>query len=177
MPAAEREYDATGKIYSTAGCVVGPSGSCFVVGARDSFRLEAVQSSVRSIRLRALLDGSRAHEKETVYDRFGMKWGLAEVRSRWTNSWYGTLLARIAFNPLIEAQVFWRKPEPYGLDELKATFLRSLDQESQAPGQATDATRLKTRIREAQTFDELVNAHRSMAAAAGGKTPAVAIAR
>jgi hypothetical protein len=177
MRPAKRAYDAAGKAYETAGCAVGPSGNCFVVGTQDSFRLEAVQSSVRRIRLHALLDGSRAHEQETVYDRFGMKWGLAEVRSRWTNSWYGPLLARIAINPLIEVQVSWRKPQPYGLDELKATFLRALDQEGQPPGQGVAATRLKTRIREAQTFDELADAHRSVAAGATGKAAAVASAR
>ncbi len=177
MPPAQREYDATGKAYWTAGCVVGPSGNCFVVGAQDAFRLEAVQSSVRSMRLRALRDGSRANETQTVYDRFGMKWRLAEVRSRWTNSWYGPLLARMAFNPLIEVQVVWRKPEPYGLDELKAAFLKTLDQEGRVPGQGVEAARLKTRIREAQTFDELVDAHRSVAAGATGQSPPVAIAR
>src|SRR5689334_9383480 len=104
-----RAYDA-GKVRSTASCAVGPSGNCFVVGTQGCFRLEAVQSSVRSMRLRAILDSQP--ENEVVYDRFGMKWGLAETHSRWKKSWYSALVARARLNPIVEVQVTWLKPQP-----------------------------------------------------------------
>jgi len=156
---------------------VGPSGHCFVVGAQGSFRLEVVQSSVRRIRLLAILDES--HEKEVVYDRFGMKWSLTHLRSRWKNTWLGALLAH-SFNPLVDAQVSWSKPQPYGLDELKACYLTALEPtgklQTAAPGPQLQA-QLKGRIREAQTFDELIEVHRAIALVPGRGAAPMAVAR
>jgi hypothetical protein len=111
------------------------------------------------MRLRAMLDGQP--EDEVVYDRFGMKWGVAETRSRWKKSWYSALVARARLNPIVEVQVSWLKPQPYGLDELKAKFLQALQQDAGPNAGRSEATRLERRITEAQSFDELVEVHRS----------------
>jgi hypothetical protein len=137
---------------------VGPSGNCFVVGAPGAFRLEVVQSAVRSMTLLAIVNDS--YDKETVYDRFGMKWCLAETRSRWKKSWLGPLLARTVYNPLVEVQVSWRKPEPYRLEELKASYLSAVERSAEVLPRSVDVTRVKTRIAEAQNFDDLVEVHR-----------------
>ena len=129
------------------------------MGEPGSFRLEVVQSSVRNMTLLAAINSHP--EKEIAYDRFGMKWCLVEMRSRWKNSWFGTLLTRTTFNPLVEVQVSWSKPEPYRLEELKESYVHALDQGGQALTQSVDTGKLKTRIAEAQSFDDLIEVHRS----------------
>jgi hypothetical protein len=122
------------------------------------------------MRLRVVLDGPP--ESESVYDRFGMRWDLAELHSRWKKSWYSALVVRTRLNPLVEVQVSWRKPQSYGLDELKAKYLQALDRVTSGLPRNIDAARLKTRITEAQSFDELVDVHRWVTSDYGGKRAA-----
>ena len=137
-----------------------PSGPTFEVdgGGFISF----VPDHPRKERAKLLAIVNAYFEKVTVYDREGRKWSGRGIEGPSRKSWWTKLLANTVYNPWVTVTVVWQEPKPYEIEELKSVYTAAVDKDDDILTQFVDANELKSRIDQADTFDELVETYRWM---------------
>ena len=137
-----------------------PSGPCFEFGPRGYFSLEPSYTARKKMKLLGVFSGF--YEQALVFDATGKVWRASQLRSRHKKSWWLTLLVHTVFNPWVDVEISWDQPRQFQLEELKDLYLRAVDQDDDILTQFVDAPELKKKIKEAESFDDLVRVYRWM---------------
>lgn len=90
----------------------------------------------------------------TYYDKDGFKW-RSDIYAQ-KPSFLKKLLAKTFYNPLIKVERTWIKIGPYALPELIEKVNRCIDLDDDVLTQFIDASELKTKVSQSETFNGLV---------------------
>jgi hypothetical protein len=141
----------------------GPTGPCFVVGARGYLDFEERFSSTQQeVGLRWALGIGRG--VYSVYDANGLRWDLKHVESAYRRKWWLVLLARTGFAATIAATLRWHEPTEYSLEELRKAFMQAVDEDDDSLTQFAEARDIHQRVAVARSFAELADVFRWMQA-------------
>lgn len=145
------------KLNHTIMQTMAPQGPCFEVGPRGYFSFNPqFESTIVATTLGAF--GGFA-EKRIVFDRDGRQWRAKSIVSPVPKSWWRVLLANTVYNPRITVTILWRQPTPFDVEELKQAYLKAVGKDDDILTQFVEADELKKRIKNAQSFDELVEVY------------------
>jgi hypothetical protein len=138
-----------------------PTGPCFETGPLETFFFESSYSSTQNGTVRVALGTFQMNC--TVYDSQGRKWEPRAIECPYKPHWWTRFLAFTGiYNPRTTFTALWRDPKPYELQELKLAFATFAEGERKFVGKVLDVDELKKRITDAQSFDQLVEAHKWM---------------
>lgn len=102
----------------------------------------------------ALIDPS-IFDGTFLFDKTGNVWTYKQVSSNFRNNIWTKFLAKTFYNPLLEAQVIWKKVGSYHLDELKDKLKTCVDKDDDIITQFEEADIIKSSIEQAMTFDNV----------------------
>jgi hypothetical protein len=143
-----------------------PTGPCFETGPLDTFFFEFSYASTQNGTVRVALGSFQLNC--TVYDSQGRKWEPKAIQCPYKPHWWTLLLANTGlYNPRTTFTTLWRDPKPYEFQELKLLFANFVERDQNFLKKILDVDELKQRISQAQSFADLVEAHKWMSRKTG----------
>ena len=124
------------------------------IAKEDSMSLWQSLDNERTCSLYAFVKGY--WNRLTLFDASGMRWEVAEAIPTRKISTLAKWLAPICYNPHIKVKLRFKDPRPYELGEVQKLICWLIDRDDDIMTQFVEADVLKTDVRTATSFTDLI---------------------